>query len=186
MIGTIRYKILLMGDPYVGKTTLREKFMGKKVADRYEMTIGVDISEKTMEFGDYRVKLHIFDIAGQKRFEYLHDLFFLGSNGGLMVFDVTNSNSFKRSILWIKRYWSLSGSRKPIVLIANKVDLEDKRVVMREHIEEFARALSEKCKCEIPYFETSALRGINVEEAFYELIKLIIKYEMKIDIKLDL
>lgn len=183
----MKFKIVLMGDPGVGKTTLRNKFMGENISGKYEMTIGVEISEKIIEINDEMMaKLYIFDVAGQRRFEYLHDLFFAGSSGGLVIFDVTDVESFKRTVLWVLRYWKILESYRPIVLIGNKIDLEDKRVVPTHKIRMLAERFSEKCKCEVPYFETSAINGINVEKSFLTLLKLIIKTARDVNIEYEL
>ena len=184
MIGVLNYKIILMGDPNVGKTTLRNSFMGERISGKYEKTIGVEISEKKIQIRpDLYARLLIYDIAGQKQFEYLHDLFFAGSHGALAVFDVTNVESFRRTILWVLRYWRVLNCYRPVILIANKIDLEESRVISRENIEQLALKFSEKCSCEVPFYETSALNGINVEKSFYRLIKMIIEESNNIEIE---
>ena len=182
----ISIKVILTGDGAVGKTTLRRKYMGQSTASRYLPTLGADISinnfqfedEKTKEF--YNVKVQIWDIAGQYAFSAMRPMYYKGSQGIFLVYDVTNMDSFvniENWILNISKYLKLG--RLPILLIGNKVDsrMDSPIQVGREVGEELAKKLSEiytDGNWKIPLIETSALTGKNVKLAFEEMTKMTI------------
>jgi small GTP-binding protein len=175
------YKITLLGDGAVGKTALRDRFMGKSFTADYMMTIGADFATKQVELGPQygNIKYQIWDLAGQPRFEAVRGLYYRGSLGGLLVFDVTRPPSFENTPSWVKELWKNNGKgRVPIVILGNKIDL---RGAVPENLEPghgqaLARHLSEIAGFQIPYLETSAKTGQNVIEAFINLGESILNY----------
>ncbi|MHA1984398.1 MAG: Rab family GTPase [Candidatus Hodarchaeales archaeon] len=177
-------KVILTGDGAVGKTTLRRKFMGQTTGSRYLPTLGAEISINnfylTYEKEKYNVKVQIWDIAGQKTFARVRPMYYKGSQGIFLVYDITRPESFANIEDWITNISEyLKLGRLPIVLIANKADLKEK---IKNHItldqgEELASKLSKKYtdgNWDIPVFETSALRGENVEDVFREVARLVV------------
>lgn len=173
------YKVTLLGDGAVGKTSLRDRFMGKAFPTEYLMTIGADFATKSLEIGGRRVKFQIWDLAGQPRFEMVRELYYKGALGGLLVFDVTRPHSFENSTSWIKEVWGNNGKgRIPLVILGNKTDLRNKvpTSVRAKQAEQLAEELSKICASEgfsISYIETSAKTGENVETAFSALGKAV-------------
>lgn len=172
-MSAIVYKITLLGEGAVGKTALRDRFMGKPFSADYHMTIGTDIAFKTKSYADKEVKFQIWDLAGQPRFELVQPPYYRGSLGSLIVFDITRPESLEKVLNWVDKLWKLSGKGKiPLVLLGNKADLRDTpsvKTLSPEQGQAVAEKLSEIGRgsgFEVPYLETSAKTGRNVEDAF--------------------
>ena len=171
-------KVCLLGDGAVGKTALRERYLGKQFSSGYVMTIGADFAVKKTrimtEEGEKYVKFQIWDLAGQPRFNSVRELYYKGSHGGLLVFDITRRDSFDNLNAWIEELFKNSGrGAMPVAVLGNKVDLreEEDDCVTKDEALEFAEDLKKKFQfnCNIPYLETSAKTGENVDESFNEL-----------------
>jgi small GTP-binding protein len=175
-------KIALIGDGNVGKTSLRERFMGRGFPERYIMTIGSDFSilEKTID--GTRFLFQVWDLAGQPMYKMVRKNFYKGCRGALAVFDLTAMDSFEHIEEWVDELWENNGDGvMPIVIVGNKSDQLEKEV-SEERAKAMANLLSEKTKeygYEIPYISTSALLGENVNEAFYTLGRSIIDFKKK-------
>ena len=168
-------KICLLGDGAVGKTALRERYLGKQFSTGYVMTIGADFAvKKTVidtEEGTKTVKFQIWDLAGQPRFNSVRELYYKGSHGGLLIFDITRRDSFTNLHLWIDELYKNSGrGPMPVTVLGNKVDLRDEvdDCVTREEVQEFTDGLKKDYlkNVDVPYLETSAKTGENVDESF--------------------
>ena len=121
-------KITLLGDGAVGKTSIRNRYMGRGFKESHLMTIGADFAavDKTVKYNDkdYHVTFQIWDLAGQARFTEVRQRFYFGSLGGLLLFDITRPESFSNIPNWLNEIWKNSGTGAvPIVLIGNKSDL---------------------------------------------------------------
>ncbi len=178
-------KVCLLGDGAVGKTALRERYLGKQFSSGYVMTIGADFAVKkttiTTEDGDKEVKFQIWDLAGQPRFNSVRELYYKGSHGGLLVFDITRRDSFTNLTAWIDELYKNSGRGiMPVAVLGNKVDLidESEDYVTREEVLAYIEDLKKQhdLSFEIPYLETSAKTGANVDESFNELAQNIRSY----------
>jgi small GTP-binding protein len=181
-------KICLLGDGAVGKTALRERYLGKQFSSGYVMTIGADFAVKktqiATEEGKKNVKFQIWDLAGQPRFNSVRELYYKGSHGGLLVFDITRRDSFTNLTSWIEELYRNSGRGiMPITLLGNKVDLRNE--VEDSITPEEAQAYIEEIKgqydinFDVPYLETSAKTGENVDESFNTLAQTIRNYLKK-------
>jgi small GTP-binding protein len=157
-----KWKIVVIGDPFVGKTTLMLRYTQKKFRELYIPTVGVQVSRKTVKIGEYFCSLNIWDIAGQQKFSNIRKLFYEGADGVIIVFDITDKQTFINSTMWYKDYFSLT-HMKFGVLIGNKIDLEQNRIILPE----WGQTLAERMG--LQYFETSAKTGVNFEKIFTHL-----------------
>ncbi|MHA1991151.1 MAG: Rab family GTPase [Candidatus Hodarchaeales archaeon] len=166
---TVVLKICLLGDGAVGKTSLRTRYLGEGFTTSYSETIGADFALKFAKLDDLLIKHQIWDIAGQPRYTQVRSILFDRSDGGLLLFDLSNRDSLKSVENWIKTYVQYAGVGA-VILIGNKSDLREEKdvevLVTRQEGEDMAKQLSEKYNRPIPYLETSAKSGENVDEAF--------------------
>jgi len=163
------YKIIVVGDPAVGKMSLLSKFATNQFEEKYLPTVGVSILKEPIELKDEDagVTLMFWIIAGQPQFYMLHRPYFNGADGMLLVFDTTRSSTFSNVNNWYSSAVKYGLSGIPRILIGNKVDLKDERKI----IQPMAEHLSEKLNA--PYFETSALTGENIKVVFNKIAELI-------------
>ncbi|KAF9934993.1 GTP-binding protein of the rab [Linnemannia zychae] len=161
------FKLLLIGDSGVGKSCLLLRFADDTYTESYISTIGVDFKIRTIELEGKTVKLQIWDTAGQERFRTITSSYYRGAHGIIVVYDVTDQDTFANVKQWlaeIDRYAS-EGVNK--LLVGNKSDLTNKKVVEYTVAKEFADQL------QIPFLETSAKSATNVEQAFMTMAKQI-------------
>lgn len=168
-------KIALIGDGAVGKTALRERFIGSSFDSSYYMTIGADFAIHTENIDGDEVKFQVWDLAGQQRFASVRPAYYSGVVGCILVYDITRKETFDSTPLWIKEVFKNSGhGHVPIVLLGNKIDLRDQvsssllpkhGLALKKEINNVIGKNGYECK----FFETSALTGENVSEAFIEL-----------------
>ncbi len=156
------FKVPVAGDGAVGKTSLIVRYTQGTFTDTYKMTIGTSFAVKTVDLAKVVVKLQIWDLAGQPHFGGVRPLFYQGSTGVIYVFSVTDRASFDHLAGWIEEARKNSGNI-PGILIGNKTDLLDQRVVSREEAEAFA------AQAGLQYIETSAKMDENVGDAFRQV-----------------
>ena len=159
------FKILTIGESGVGKTCILRRFVENKFLKNHLATIGIDFKTKTLNINDQEIKLKIWDTAGQERFRNITNQYYKGADGIVLVFDVTDEASFEKIKDWMDQI--LSNTNKDeicLVLLGNKCDVEAAtRSIKPEQGRELANELN------INYFETSALSGYNIKEAFETL-----------------
>uniref|UniRef100_A0A8D2QH11 Ras-related protein Rab-6B n=1 Tax=Zonotrichia albicollis TaxID=44394 RepID=A0A8D2QH11_ZONAL len=144
----------------VGKTSLITRFMYDSFDNTYQATIGIDFLSKTMYLEDRTVRLQLWDTAGQERFRSLIPSYIRDSTVAVVVYDITNVNSFQQTTKWIDDVRTERGSDVIIMLVGNKTDLADKRQVSIEEGERKAKELN------VMFIETSAKAGYNVKQLF--------------------
>lgn len=158
-----KYKLVFLGDQSVGKTSIITRFMYDKFDNTYQATIGIDFLSKTMYLEDRTVRLQLWDTAGQERFRSLIPSYIRDSSVAVIVYDVTNRQSFLDTIRWIEEVRNERGSDVIIVLVGNKTDLVDKRQVSIEEGDAKSRELS------VIFIETSAKAGFNIKALFRKI-----------------
>lgn len=179
---TFLMKIVLAGDGGVGKTAIRERYLGRGFQSKYMMTIGADFALKESVITGRSIKFQIWDLAGQQRFGAVRSVYYLGCLGALLLFDVTRRESFENLQNWIKEIWNNNGKGIiPIVVLGNKVDLRDQYPdnISNEVAKRYCAKLTEQTKShgfDIQFMETSAKNGLNVGEAFDKLGKVYFDY----------
>ncbi len=184
-------KVVLLGDAAVGKTSLRRRWMGERFEDHYLMTIGADFSVKSMKinFGGKSIsfKFQVWDLAGQVRFQVVREGYYKGAHGAILMYDITNVESFQNVPNWVYELWNNSGRGvTPFIFVANKIDLRNEitNTIRFEYGNNYAAQLSEVTQpygFEVPYLETSAKTGENVDSAFQLLGEIIIQYLESLD-----
>jgi small GTP-binding protein len=171
------FKVIVIGDPAVGKTSLLTKFTTKKFKTQYIPTVGVNIVKEQVtikeDHEDILINLLLWDVAGQPQFYMLHKPYFNGADGMILVFDVTRSSTFSNVKNWYNTTVKYGLSGIPRVLVGNKTDLKDDRKIILP----MANHLSEELNA--PYFETSALTGDGVNDIFEKIANLVYNYRAK-------
>ncbi|XP_051534777.1 ras-related protein ORAB-1-like isoform X1 [Myxocyprinus asiaticus] len=154
------FKLLLIGDSGVGKSCLLLRFADDTYTESYISTIGVDFKIRTIEMEGKTVKLQIWDTAGQERFRTITSSYYRGAHGIIIVYDVTEQESFNNVKQWLEEIDRYACENVSKLLVGNKSDLSSKKVVDFTTAKEFAEPLK------IPFLETSAKNANNVEKAF--------------------
>jgi len=154
------FKLLLIGDSGVGKSCLLLRFADDTYTESYISTIGVDFKIRTIELDGKTIKLQIWDTAGQERFRTITSSYYRGAHGIIVVYDVTDAESFNNVKQWLHEIDRYACDSVNKLLVGNKCDLSAKKVVEYAAAKEFAEQLG------IPFLETSAKNATNVEQAF--------------------
>lgn len=162
------FKIVVIGDGAVGKTSLIARFAEKTFQAEYKPTLGTNIVIKELKIANNHVKLLLWDIAGQAKWRDVRHLYYKGAQGCILVFDVTRPGTFDSVNSWFTDLIKFSGEI-PRILLANKVDLADLRKIGKE------KALTKAEEVNAVYFETSAKDGTQVNEAFDKISHLILQ-----------
>ncbi len=181
---TFVFKIVLIGDGAVGKTSIRKKYMGQGFRSEYLNTVGADFAYFSEKVGETLYKYAIWDLAGQPKFTNVRPLFYQGAFGALVVFDVTRPETLENLDFWIEELVRNTRTEGvPMIIVANKMDLYEEGVsVSKEQAMNYVKKLRSRFSGEfqIGYIETSAKTGMNIKEAFATLRDYIIEWQQKI------
>ena len=164
------YKILILGDPAVGKSCFLARYVENTFENVYMSTAGMDYKYKDVELGDGKlIKLQIWDTAGQERYRTLTTNLYKGAVGIVLIYDITNKKTFDNVRSWITSIEEETSKKIILILVGNKADLKDERKVQKEEGEDIAKEFN------LPFFESSAQSGLNVKSVFETLAKLIVE-----------
>jgi len=158
------YKVIIIGDTAVGKSNILSRYVKDEFSSNSKSTVGVELGIKFLKIKNTKTKIQIWDTAGQERYRAITSSYFKGSNGCFIVYDITNEASFNNIENWYEQIQKETSSDLPILLVGNKCDLEDERKVPIEKGKEKAKNLN------CAFFETSALKKINIDKIFEELV----------------
>jgi Ras-related protein Rab-7A len=156
-------KIIILGESGVGKTALLNKYVNGKFIEEHKATIGADFLTREITVDDKIITLQIWDTAGQERFQSLGNAFYRGADACVLVYDILNPQTFSKIDEWRANFItqaSIEESKKfPFLLLGNKLDKDNQRQVDKREGESYARQHG------MLFYETSALNGVNVDEA---------------------
>ena len=166
-------KIMTLGNMKVGKTNFILKYTEDKFEESHISTIGLDFKIKKVQINNKHYQLLLFDTAGQERYKSIALNVIKDAHGILLMYDITDKATFDSIPDWIQSIKDLKGDDFPLILLGNKIDLEEERNISKEEGQKFADKIG------IQFFETSNKNGINIQEAGLALIKKIIEKKEK-------
>ena len=158
-------KALLIGDSNVGKTTIIGKYLDKNFSEKTLNTVGLDLKYVKLNINDMKIKLQLWDTAGQERFRSMTTSYYRAVNVIIIVFDVTSQNSFDHIKEWMNNIKQFAKLGVMKVIVGNKIDLNDERIVTYNEGKNFAESFN------IKYFETSAVTREGIVELFETICK---------------
>lgn len=164
------FKVVLLGEGCVGKTSVALRYVENKFNDRHISTLQASFLNKKLTVHGKKVNLAIWDTAGQEKFHALGPIYYRMSNGAIIVYDVTDYDTFQRVINWVTELRKMLGSGICLAIAGNKIDLEKDRRVCTEEAEEFAN------KTGAMHFHISAKLSENIEEMFFQLTLRMIEH----------
>jgi small GTP-binding protein len=178
----ISFKVIIIGDCGVGRSSLSLKATKNIFTETYKTTIGFEFYTFNIKINNLNINLQIWDTCGQETFKSLISNFYKNSSLAIIVYAIDNINSFNNINMWIKDLKQFSNPNIKIILIGNKNDLNDKRVIQFEKGKEFSKDYNFDL-----FFETSAKNGFNVKNVFIDAAKILyLEYMEYVNIKTNL
>ncbi len=168
-------KVIVLGSSQVGKTSILVRYFKNEFNLETLSTIGIDFKTKYFKFDEEKIKINFIDTAGQEKFRAISVNYLKGTDGVLLVFDITNKETFYLIQNWVEDIHQNNKSNIGKILLGNKSDLEESRQVSKEEAEQLAKDLG----CQ--YIEASAKTGENINETISEIAKLSFEYYKKLD-----
>ncbi|XP_077460904.1 RAB3D, member RAS oncogene family, a [Stigmatopora argus] len=161
------FKLLIIGNSSVGKTSFLFRYTDDSFSSAFVSTVGIDFKVKTIYRNDKRIKLQIWDTAGQERYRTITTAYYRGAMGFLLIYDITSQESFVAVQDWGTQIKTYSWDNAEVVLVGNKLDMEEERKVPTEDAERLATELG------FQFFEASAKESINVKQVFETIVDVI-------------
>ena len=161
------FKLLIIGNSSVGKTSFLFRYSDDSYSSIFVSTVGIDFKVHSVVRNNKRIKLQIWDTAGQERYRTITTAYYRGAMGFILMYDITNEESYKSCVHWAEQVRTYSWDNTKVVLVGNKCDLEDQRVVSYEQGKRLADSLG------FIFVEASAKENDNVRNAFDELVDVI-------------
>ncbi|MFX1243216.1 MAG: Rab family GTPase [Promethearchaeota archaeon] len=162
------YKVFIFGDQGTGKTSLRKRFMHNEFLANYRKTIGVDFETKILELDGKKIKLLLWDFAGEEKYRFMFPQYLYGAMGGIALYDITDSTSFFHISDWISIIKRMK-QKFPIILLGSKSDLDDLRQISYEEGIKAAKSIGLNA-----FIEGSSKTGENIKEVFEGLAQIMI------------
>ena len=159
---TPKYKLIFLGDQNVGKSSILNRFLNDTFVEEYQATIGLDFQSKNVQIENQDIHLLLYDTAGQEKFRSLIPMYTRDANIILLVYDITNKESFNNLSLWLKDLTNINFDEVIFCIVGNKIDLSDKRAVTKEEGEKFGE------EHDFIFQEVSAKTGEGFSELFYQ------------------
>jgi len=172
------FKIILIGDQNIGKTSLITRYIKKSFSENYICTIGVDFMMKSITIDEQVVKLQIWDTAGMEKYRQITSSYYKGAQASIICFDMTNRSTFESISKWYSDFSKFSNPLydKTVILVGNKSDLIKEREVSLEEIQNICNMNN------FVYYEASAKTGENVDRIFQDLAaRLHVNYKNNMD-----
>ncbi|XP_064396971.1 ras-related protein Rab-21-like [Halichondria panicea] len=166
--GTVKAKVVLLGEGAVGKTSIVLRYVENRFNDRHDSTLQASFLQRTLNIGPKRIQLAIWDTAGQERFHALGPIYYRDAQGAIVVYDITDVDSFTKAKNWIKELRRIVGEDIAVCIVGNKIDLEKNRTVLTTEAESYAASVG------ATHFSTSAKQNKGIQELFLDLSKRII------------
>lgn len=181
LIGTTgndyNFKVVLLGEGCVGKTSVALRYVEDKFNDRHISTLQASFLNKKLTINGKKVNLAIWDTAGQEKFHALGPIYYRMSNGAILVYDITDEDTFQKVKNWVKELKKMLGSEISLAIAGNKMDLEKDRSVAIEEAEEYAKQVGAM------HFHTSAKLNQNIEDMFLDLTRRMIQHADEVEQK---
>lgn len=171
------FKVVLLGEGCVGKTSVALRYVEDTFDDKQISTLQASFLNKKLNINGKRVNLAIWDTAGQERFHALGPIYYRMSNGAILVYDITNKDTFQTVKNWVKELKKILGSEICLAIAGNKVDLEKDLSVSIEEAEEYAQQVGAM------HFHISAKLNQNIEEMFLDLTRRMIQHADEVEQK---
>ena len=168
-------KILIVGDSGVGKTNFILRFLNNEFNQNYMSTAGIDLKSGSIEIKNKKIRIQIWDTAGQEKYKAITKNLFLKVMGALIVYDITNENSFYNLQSWVSMVKEECGKHMQILIVGNKSDLDSKRAISKEEVLNYAK------EQKVEYIETSSKTGENIIKAITLLSEQILENSESID-----
>ena len=159
---TPKYKLIFLGDQNVGKSSILNRFLSDTFVEEYQATIGLDFQSKNVQIDNQDVHLLLYDTAGQEKFRSLIPMYTRDANIILLVYDITNKESFENLYAWLKDLTNININEVIICIVGNKTDLNEKREVSNEEGQKYAQ------EHDFIFQEVSAKTGEGFSELFYK------------------
>ena len=158
-------EVVIVGDSGVGKSNLIKRFTTNEFNENSKATVGVEFLSKSYKINDKIFKIEMWDTAGQERYKSITAAYYKGAKGALIVYDTTSEKTFENVDKWLSEIKEQTNKDIKLIIVGNKIDLKDKKVISTEQAKTKAKELG------IPLMETSAKDATNVKEAFNDLLK---------------
>jgi small GTP-binding protein len=163
------FKYIIIGDSFVGKSKILLRYVNNTYNENFVITIGAEFGAKTINIDDQEIRIQIWDTAGMENFKSITRSYYKNSLCAIIVYDITNKDSFKNVLKWIEDCKNFSPKEILFVLIGNKCDLSEKREVNEEEGKKIAKEYN------MIFFETSAKDNINISELFLKSAQIILE-----------